>query len=69
MRGQTNYVNMLWKFAKVVNENRQYADHQRPVKYEMRPPKAAVLKPNPADLFVHMPAKLQKAAATGTVAG
>jgi len=69
MRGQTNYVNMLWKFAKVVNENRQYADHQRPVKYEMRPPKAAVLKPNPADLFVHMPAKLQKAAATGIVAG
>ncbi|HEX6775727.1 MAG TPA: hopanoid C-3 methylase HpnR [Methylomirabilota bacterium] len=69
MRGQTNYVNMLWKFAKVVNENRQYADHQRPVKYEMRPPKAAVLKPNPADLFVHMPARLQKAAATGTAAG
>jgi hypothetical protein len=28
-----------------------------------------VLKPNPADLFVHMPAKLQKAAATGTAAG
>jgi len=69
MRGQTNYVNMLWKFAKVVNENRQYADHQRPVKYEMRPPKAAVVKPNPADLFVHMPAKLQKAAATGTASG
>jgi hopanoid C-3 methylase HpnR len=69
MRGQTNYVNMLWKFAKVVNENRQYADHQRPVKYEMRPPKPAVAKPNPADLFVHMPAKLQKAAATGTAAG
>ncbi len=69
MRGQTNYVKMLWKFAKVVNENRQYADHQRPVKYEMRPPKAAVLKPNPAELFVHMPAKLQKAAATGTAAG
>ena len=69
MRGQTNYVKMLWKFAKVVNENRQYADHQRPVKYEMRPPKAAVLKPNPAELFVHMPAKLQKTAATGTAAG
>ncbi len=69
MRGQTNYVKMLWKFAKVVNENRQYADHQRPVKYEMRPPKPAVLKPNPAELFVHMPAKLQKAAVTGTAAG
>jgi hopanoid C-3 methylase len=69
MRGQTNYVSMLWKFATIVNKNRQYADHQRPVKYEMRPPKAAVLKPNPADLFVHMPAKLQKAAATGTATG
>jgi radical SAM superfamily enzyme YgiQ (UPF0313 family) len=69
MRGQTNYVNMLWKFAKVVNQNRQYADHQRPVTYEMRPPKPAVAKPNPADLFIHMPAKLQKSAATGTAAG
>jgi len=69
MRGQTNYVSMLWKFATVVNKNRQYADHQQPVKYEMRPPKPAVAKPNPADLFVHMPAKFQKAAATGTAAG
>jgi len=48
MRGQTNYVKMLWKFARVVNENRQYADHQRPVTYEMKPPKPAVAKPNPA---------------------
>jgi len=69
MRGQTNYVSMLWKFATIVNQNRQYADHQRPVTYEMRPPKPAVAKPNPADLFVHMPAKLQKPAASGTAAG
>ena len=69
MRGQTNYVSMLWKFATIVNKNRQYADHQRPVKYEMRPPKPAVAKPSPAELFVHMPAKLQKPAATGTAAG
>src|SRR5881296_1085743 len=69
LRGQTNYPRMLWKWSSVYNPDRQYADHQRPVKYEMRPPKAAVLKPNPAELFVHMPAKLQKAAATGTAAG
>ena len=69
MRGQTNYVSMLWKFATVVNENRQYADHQRPVTYEMRPPKPAVAKPDPAELFIHLPAKLQKSAARGTAAG
>jgi magnesium-protoporphyrin IX monomethyl ester (oxidative) cyclase len=69
MRGQTNYVKMLWKFARVVNENRQYNDHQRPVTYEMKPPKPVAAKPNPAELFVHMPAKLQKPAATGTAAG
>jgi hopanoid C-3 methylase len=68
MRGQTNYVKMLWKFARVVNENRQYNDHQHPVTYEMKPPKPVAAKPNPAELFVHMPAKLQKPAATGTAA-
>jgi magnesium-protoporphyrin IX monomethyl ester (oxidative) cyclase len=69
MRGQTNYVKMLWKFARVVNENRQYADHQRPVTYEMEPPKPAVATPNPAELFVHMPGKVHKPAATGSAAG
>jgi hopanoid C-3 methylase len=69
MRGQTNYVKMLWKFARVVNQNRQYADHQRPVTYEMKPPKPAVAKPNPAELFVHMPAKVHKPAPTGSAAG
>ena len=64
MRGQTNYVKMLWKFARVVNQNRQYADHQRPVKYEMRPPKPAVAKPNPAGLFVHVPQGLRAKAST-----
>ena len=60
-RGQTNYVKMLWKFATIVNQNRQYQDHQRPVTYEMRPPRPAVSKPDPNDLFIHLPAKLQKA--------
>jgi len=64
MRGQTNYVKMLWKFARVVNENRQYEDHQRRVTYEMKPPKPAVAKPNPAELFVHLPEGVRRKAAT-----
>ena len=69
MRGQTNYVKMLWKFARVVNENRQYADHQRPVTYELKPPRPAVARADPAELFVHTPARLQKPAASGLAAG
>jgi hypothetical protein len=38
------------------------------VKYEMRPPKPAVAKPNPAELFVHLPAKLRKPATAGGAA-
>jgi hopanoid C-3 methylase HpnR len=38
LRGQTNFVKMLWKFNSVYNHNRQLADHQREVKYQMRPP-------------------------------
>jgi hypothetical protein len=38
MKGQTNFVKMLWKFNSVYNPQRQIADHQRTVKYEMRPP-------------------------------
>jgi magnesium-protoporphyrin IX monomethyl ester (oxidative) cyclase len=37
-RGQTNFVRMLWKFNSVYNAKRQVADHERPVKYEMRLP-------------------------------
>jgi len=62
LRGQTNYVKMLTKFGSVVNENRQYNDHQRPVTYQMKPPRPAVAKPDPAELFIHMPARLQKQA-------
>ena len=36
--GQTNFVRMLWKFSSVYNPDRQYNDHQVPVKYAMRPP-------------------------------
>lgn len=38
MRGQTNFVKMLWKFNSVYNSNLQMADHQRPVSYHMTLP-------------------------------
>lgn len=36
LRGQTNFLRMLWRFAHVYNAGRQYADHARPVTYAMR---------------------------------
>jgi len=33
--GQANFARMLWRFNKVYNADRQYADHQQPVRYEL----------------------------------
>jgi hopanoid C-3 methylase HpnR len=38
LRGQTNFVRMLWRFNSVYEPKRQLADHGRPVTYEMRLP-------------------------------
>src|SRR3989454_7694639 len=56
LRGQTNFLKMLWKFGSVYNRDRQYSDHLRPVTYQMRPPAAVAAKPGARDLFVHRPA-------------
>src|SRR5919108_3348949 len=61
MRGQTNFVRMLWKFKDVYNTERQFADHERPVTYAMRPPAAVVSRPRPRDLFVHLPSSARPA--------
>ncbi len=50
-RGQTNFARMLWKFNKVYNPGRQYADHHRPVRYELPLP-----RPHTGDrrqLYIH----------------
>jgi hopanoid C-3 methylase len=50
-RGQTNFARMLWKFNQVYNADLQFADHQRPVRYELPPP-----GPRPGDrreLYIH----------------
>jgi hopanoid C-3 methylase HpnR len=57
LRGQTNFLRMLWKFHQVFNPERQYADHFREVRYPLsRPPVHGTPKPKPADLYVHSPA-------------
>ena len=60
LRGQTNFVRMLWKFNSVYNPHRQLADHRQPVRYQMRLPAAPtngkgaqkaqfILAPQPAE--------------------
>ena len=54
MRGQTNFLRMLWKFNSVFDPALQLADHARPVRYELPPPPApAATRANPRDLYVH----------------
>jgi hopanoid C-3 methylase len=38
LRGQTNFVKMIWKFDQVYNADRQYAEHQREAQYLLPPP-------------------------------
>ena len=59
-QGQTNFAKMLWKFTKVYNAERQLADHNRPVRYQMQLPKhPALSKLDPATLYVHPATLLQ----------
>ncbi|GIX49656.1 MAG: B12-binding domain-containing radical SAM protein [Candidatus Tectimicrobiota bacterium] len=61
LRGQTNFLRMLWKFPRVYNAQRQYADHFRPVRYALSPPPAT--RPAATALYVHLPATVQRRAA------
>ncbi len=56
LRGQTNFVKMLWKFNSVYNPELQLADHRRPVVYEMALPPRHAGKVNGKELFI-LPAK------------
>jgi hopanoid C-3 methylase HpnR len=57
LRGQTNFVRMLWRFNSVYDPARQLADHGRPVQYEMRLPPPTAAEPGAARrrLFVLQP--------------
>lgn len=54
VRGQTNFLSMLWRFNSVYNAERQYGDHLRPVRYELPLPEVSdAPPPKGAELYVH----------------
>jgi hopanoid C-3 methylase HpnR len=58
LRGQTNFVRMIWKFDKVYNADRQYSDHLREVEYLLPPPEERhSAAPDRKELYVHAPAR------------
>jgi magnesium-protoporphyrin IX monomethyl ester (oxidative) cyclase len=64
LRGQTNFIRMLWKFNRIYHAERQYGDHFQPSKYALRPPAGPqTSKPAAAQLYVHAPKAPQKPAA------
>jgi magnesium-protoporphyrin IX monomethyl ester (oxidative) cyclase len=64
LRGQTNFVRMLWKFNRVYDAERQYSDHLRQVQYALRPPAGPrASKPAAAQLYVHAPEAARRRAA------
>ena len=55
-RGQTNFPRMLWKFPRVYNAGRLYAEHQHPARYRLPEPVPAAMTPRRRELYVHQPA-------------
>ncbi len=53
LRGQTNFVKMLWKFNSVYNPKLQLSDHTKPIKYQMTLPPAPQETVNPKILYIH----------------
>ncbi len=56
LKGQTNFLRMLWKFNSVYNAERQYGDHFREPRYQMRPPSFHTSgRPGAQALYIHNP--------------
>ena len=53
LRGQTNFVKMLWKFNSVYDAKKLLADHERPVRYQISLPQEPKDKVDPKELYVH----------------
>src|SRR5215472_13537798 len=58
LRGQTNFAQMIWKFNKVYNADRQYSDHLREVEYMLPPPdERPAGTVDRKDLYIHAPVR------------
>lgn len=55
LKGQTNFVKMLWKFNSVFNPKLQLADHMRKARYLMPIQPDVVKSIDRKDLYVHGP--------------
>ena len=53
LRGQTNFIRMLWKFDSVYNPKLQLSDHNLPVKYQISLPPSPQTKVERNTLYVH----------------
>jgi len=53
LRGQTNFLRMIWKFNSVYHPELQLADHRQPVKYEINPPPPSVATVPRGTLYIH----------------
>lgn len=53
LRGQTNFLKMLWKFSSVYDPKLQLADHEAEVKYEMKLPPEPKEKIDAKSLYIH----------------
>jgi hopanoid C-3 methylase HpnR len=56
LRGQTNFLRMMWNFNSVFNPALQLADHAREVRYEIPLPPVAGSRLDKRALYVHRPA-------------
>ena len=62
VRGQTNFLKMLFKFSKVYNADRFHSDHFKTVDYAMRRPSDYPAKPKVRELLVHLNTERGRAA-------
>ncbi|HEX3490484.1 MAG TPA: hopanoid C-3 methylase HpnR [Streptosporangiaceae bacterium] len=62
LHGQTNFARMLWKFDQVYNADRQYAEHQREIEYQLPPPAEHPGHAGGKDLYIHEPQRRKSSA-------
>ncbi|MDN5747751.1 MAG: hypothetical protein L0H64_04440 [Pseudonocardia sp.] len=54
LKGQTNFARMLWKFGRIYNADRQFAEHAETVRYELPVPEQHEVAPRDRNqLYVH----------------
>ncbi len=70
LEGQFNFIQSIWKFNKVYNADRQFADHQQPVVYQIRPPQPVVaLSKERSELYIHPKTRRTAGGGSGDGAG